>query len=97
MCHSSADIISKFTRTIDIGEASITARDIMTRRVLVLEFLSHGEGVCVGSDIADERHYRFPRRYYKDMLEAISGNKAISIQGVEGPSSSFTSVSWRAA
>ena len=94
MCNSDADVISKFKDTVAVGEASITATDTMTKKLLVLEFLGPGSSVCVGSEIAGERHFFFPKRYYKDMLSALLGNKTIGIQGVEGPAKSFTKVSW---
>lgn len=93
MCYLNKPVLSKFNDTIIIGAYHITAVDIITNKTLVLEFKTTAP-LCVGYELATERHFTLRQAQYDPMLDAIDANKTILIKGVEDPADNFINVSW---
>lgn len=93
MCYLDKPPVAKFKTPLSIGEASLTADDMLSNLTLVIEFRTSAP-LCSGEDEDDERHFYLRQAQFQPMLQAIAAKKTIVIKGVAGPSDTFTQVNW---
>ena len=95
LCYINHPVLSQFDHTLTIGVSSISATDIITNKLLIIEFRTSAP-LCQGYENALERHFYLRKSQYEPMLDAIDDGKLILITGIESPEDKFVQVSWRA-